>query len=65
MKIQKAMAMFLTVMVLLFLTQKAWAAGDGNMDGGGGGMGGGSGASWWNPGEDGVRITVPWRIPPM
>ncbi len=58
MKIQKAMAMFLTVMVLLFLTQKAWAAGDGNMDGGGGGMGGGSGASWWNPGEDGVRITV-------
>ncbi len=58
MKIQKAMAMFLTVMVLLFITQKAWAAGDGNMDGGGGGMGGGSGASWWNPGEDGVRITV-------
>lgn len=34
-------------------------AADGNIDNGGGGMGNGeSGKNYWNPGQDGVRITV-------
>lgn len=44
--------------LVLLIPCSALAAGDGNMDGGGGGMGSGSGASWWDPGEDGVRVTV-------
>lgn len=32
--------------------------GDGNIDGGGGGLGDGTSANYWNPGNDGVRITV-------
>lgn len=38
--------------------QPAFAEGDGNMDGGGGDMGQGSSDSYWNGGDDGVRITV-------
>lgn len=44
--------------LVLLIPCSALATGDGNMDGGGGGMGSGSGASWWDPGEDGVRVTV-------
>lgn len=32
--------------------------GDGNIDGGGGGMGQGTSTNFWNPGNDGVRVTV-------
>jgi hypothetical protein len=32
--------------------------GDGNIDGGGGGMHDGSGTNFWNPGDEGVRVTV-------
>lgn len=58
MKGKKIAALFFAVLTLLLLPQRVWAAGEGNMEGGGGGMGSGSGASWWNPGDDGVRITV-------
>lgn len=34
------------------------AGGNGNIDGGGGGMGQGTSTNFWNPGNDGVRITV-------
>jgi len=40
------------------LSHTAFAEGDGNMDGGGGGMGNGSNDSYWNGGNDGVRVTV-------
>ncbi|MDD3229232.1 MAG: hypothetical protein PHE09_08440 [Oscillospiraceae bacterium] len=36
----------------------AYAVGDGNIDGGGGGMGGGTSTNVWNPGNEGVRVTV-------
>lgn len=36
----------------------AFAVGDGNLDGGGGGMNGGTSTNSWNPGNDGVRVTV-------
>ena len=35
-----------------------YATGDGNFDGGGGGMGSGTSTNYWNPGMDGVRISV-------
>ena len=34
------------------------SGGNGNIDGGGGGMGQGTSSNFWNPGNDGVRITV-------
>lgn len=47
------------VMVIFMLPIIAFAdPGDGNVDGGGGGMGDGTGANLWNPGYDGVRVTV-------
>lgn len=57
------MKRLLTVLLCLLLTvsllpNSAYAVGDGNIDGGGGQMGQGSGSSSWNPGNDGVRITV-------
>lgn len=48
------------VMMLGLLCSPALAStpGDGNLDGGGGGMGQGTSSNSWNPGNDGVRITV-------
>ncbi len=42
----------------LGLTAFATGPGDGNITGGGGNMGDGSSQYYWNPGDDGVRITV-------
>lgn len=47
-----------TVLMFTLLAPIASAEGDGNMDGGGGGMGSGTGESFWNPGNDGCRVTV-------
>ena len=56
---KRILAFFLCV-VLLFPVGSvyAFADGEGNMDDGGGGMGGGTGKNFWNPGDDGVRVTV-------
>lgn len=56
----KRMLAALCCMVVLFtlMAPVAMADGDGNMDGGGGDMGEGSGQSFWNPGNDGCRVTV-------
>ena len=51
----------ITVMMLMFLIQATpvvYAIGDGNVDGGGGDLGGGTGSNFWNPGDEGVRVTV-------
>lgn len=51
----------LLVITLLFsslLSTVTYATGDGNMEGGGGDMGGGTGQSFWNPGNDGVRVSI-------
>jgi hypothetical protein len=56
---KRILALFLCV-VLLFPTAsvRALADGEGNMDDGGGSMGNASGKNFWNPGDDGVRVTV-------
>lgn len=51
----------ITVMMLMLVIQAApavYAIGDGNVDGGGGALGGGTNENFWNPGDEGVRITV-------
>lgn len=40
------------------LTAHADTGGSGNVDGGGGGMGDGTSTNVWNPGNEGVRVTV-------
>ena len=57
----KKILSFLLCLLLVIATASpaAWADGDGNFDNGGGGMGNGeAGRNFWNPGQDGVRITV-------
>jgi len=48
------LALFLCIMTPL----AAYATGDPNIDSGGGGMGSGTSENYWNPGNDGVRVTV-------
>lgn len=48
---------FLLILSLL-LPVTAFAEGEGNIDNGGGGMGSGSDTNYWNPGDEGVRVTV-------
>lgn len=48
----------LLVLALLSLPVTQASGGDPNIEGGGGGMGGAIGDSAWNPGDDGVRISV-------
>lgn len=55
---------YITVSLLLVLclfcptTVLADTGGSGNIDGGGGGMGSGTSSNYWNPGNEGVRVTV-------
>ncbi|MDD4509479.1 MAG: hypothetical protein PHY23_00950 [Oscillospiraceae bacterium] len=49
----------MTLIFSLFsMSALATEPGDGNIEGGGGGMGDGTSTNFWNPGNDGVRITV-------
>lgn len=58
------MKRIISVLLCLFLLFSAFpisvsAEGEGNIDNGGGGMGEGeAGQNFWNPGQDGVRVTV-------
>jgi len=46
-------------LLIIFLSQiTGYSTGDGNIDGGGGAIGSGSGSNYWNPGDDGVRVTI-------
>ena len=54
----KAISMLLAAVMLFSFSVTAFAAGDPNMDGGGGGMGSGTNTDYWNPGMDGVRVSV-------
>jgi hypothetical protein len=51
--------LLLITLFLLVLPLPALAAGDPNIDGGGGTLGGGSVASFWTPGDDGIRVKQP------
>ncbi|WP_409968364.1 hypothetical protein RFF05_17940 [Bengtsoniella intestinalis] len=55
---KRILAFCLCVLLLCGLTGSALAVGDGNIDSGGSGMGDGSSGNFWNPGMDGVRVTV-------
>ena len=55
---KRLLALLLSLMLMLGVAVPAYATGDGNFDGGGGGMGSGSASNYWNPGMDGVRISI-------
>jgi hypothetical protein len=48
----------LVLMLTTLFSTTAYADGDGNIDHGGGDIGNGTGESFWNPGDEGVRVTV-------
>lgn len=48
----------IAMLCCLFSTTALATGGNGNIDGGGGNMGQGTSSNFWNPGNDGVRITV-------
>jgi len=58
MKRQLSILLVLVLLVSLLLPVTANAEGEGNIDHGGGGMGNGTDENYWNPGDEGVRITV-------
>lgn len=51
-------ALCLILAITCCFSVPAFAVGDGNLDGGGGGMNGGTSTNSWNPGNDGVRVTI-------
>lgn len=59
-KMKKILCILLAFITALFICFPVFADGDPNMDGGGGGVDNGDtqGGSYWNIGEDGVRVTV-------
>ncbi len=55
---KRILSLLLAFLLLTATAIPAYAVGDGNIDGGGGGMGDGSSTNYWNPGMDGVRVTI-------
>lgn len=57
---KRILSIMLVLLLLLtvFLPLNAFAIGDGNVDGGGAGLGDGTNTDYWNPGDEGVRVTV-------
>jgi hypothetical protein len=56
---KRILALVLCITLLLPIASiHVSADGSGNMDDGGGGMGNGTGQNFWNPGDDGIRVTV-------
>lgn len=55
---KKIISLFCAVLIAFSTVTTVFSVGDGNLDGGGGGLGGGSNSNFWNPGDEGVRVTV-------
>ena len=55
---KRILALILSAVLMLSIAVPAYATGDENIDGGGGNMGSGTSTSYWNPGMDGVRVSV-------
>ena len=57
---KRTLSIFLLLVLMLSLIPPviAHAEGEGNVDNGGGGIGGGTSTDYWNPGDEGVRVTV-------
>lgn len=55
---KRLLPLMLALVLVISVIVPAYATGDGNFDGGGGGMGNGSKTNYWNPGMDGVRVSI-------
>lgn len=55
---KRILALVLSIVLMLGVAAPAYATGDGNIDGGGGNLGDGSSSNYWNPGMDGVRVSI-------
>lgn len=55
---KRFLALFLSLLLSVLLITPALAVGEGNLNDGGGTLGGGTGTDFWNPGMDGVRVTI-------
>ena len=55
---KRLLPLMLALVLVISVIVPAYATGEGNFDGGGGGMGNGSKTNYWNPGMDGVRVSI-------
>lgn len=55
---KRLLSLLLAVMLVMSTAVPAYATGDGNFDSGGSGMGDGTKTNYWNPGMDGVRVSI-------
>ena len=55
---KRILSLLLALVIAISAAVPAYATGDGNFDGGGGSMGDGTKTNYWNPGMDGVRLSV-------
>lgn len=55
---KRILSLLLALVIAISAAVSAYATGDGNFDGGGGSMGDGTKTNYWNPGMDGVRLSV-------
>ena len=55
---KRIISLLLALVIAISAAIPAYATGDGNMDSGGSGMGYGTKTNYWNPGMDGVRLSV-------
>jgi hypothetical protein len=58
MRMKRLLPLLLALVLVITAIVPAYATGDGNFDGGGGSMGDGTKTNYWNPGMDGVRVSV-------
>ena len=55
---KRILSLLLALVLAITAIVPAYATGDGNFDGGGGSMGDGTKTNYWNPGMDGVRVSI-------
>ena len=55
---KRILSLLLALVIAISAAVPAYATGDGNFDGGGGSMGDGTKTNYWNPGMDGVRVSI-------
>ena len=58
MRMKRIISLLLALVIAISAAIPAYATGDGNMDSGGSGMGDGTKTNYWNPGMDGVRVSI-------
>ena len=58
MRMKRILSLLLALVIAISAAIPVYATGDGNMDSGGSGMGDGTKTNYWNPGIDGVRVSI-------